>query len=111
MVSQCTQCQTHLPSHPKEPLISKPRPVRPFQEIAADFCYHTGRNYLVFVDYFTDWLTVVPRGKHATSTNLISAATELFSRTAVPDMFWSDGGPQFTSHQFQNFSTQWGFRH
>ena len=43
MVSQCTQCQTHLPSHPKEPLISKPRPAWPFQEIAADFCYHAGR--------------------------------------------------------------------
>ena len=43
VVSQCTQCQTHLPSHPKEPLISKPRPAWPFQEIAADFCYHAGR--------------------------------------------------------------------
>ena len=47
MVSQCTQCQIHLPSHPREPLISKPRPARPFQEIAADFCYHAGRSYLI----------------------------------------------------------------
>ena len=54
MVSQCTQCQTHFPSHPKEPLISKPRPAQPFQEIAADFCYHAGRNYLIFVDCLTD---------------------------------------------------------
>ena len=50
VVSRCTQCQIHLPSHPKEPLISKPRPARPFQGIAADFCYHAGRSYLVFVD-------------------------------------------------------------
>ena len=71
MVSQCTQCQTHLPSHPKELLISKPRPARPFQ---ADFCYYTDRNYLVFVDCFTDWPTVVPMGKRATSTDLITAA-------------------------------------
>ena len=110
MVSQCTQCQTHLPSHPKESLISKPRPARPFQEIAADFCYHAGRNYLVFVDCFTDWPTVVSMGKCATSTDLIMAARELFSHTAMSDVFWSDGGPQFTSHQL-NFSTQWGFRH
>ena len=111
MVSQCTQCQTHLPSHSKEPLISKPRPAQPFQEIAADFWYHAGRNYLVFVDCFTDWPTVVPMSKCATSTDLNTAARELFSRTAMPDVFWSDGGPQFTSHQFQNFSTHWGFRH
>ena len=103
VVSQCTQCQTYLPSRPKEPLISKPRgprPARPFQEIAADFCYHAGRNYFVFVDCFTDWPTVVSMGKCATSTDLITAARELFSRTAMPDVFWSDGGPQFTSHQF-----------
>ena len=42
MVSQCTQCQTHLRSHPKEPLISRRRPAWPFQEIVADFCYHAG---------------------------------------------------------------------
>ena len=36
-VSQCKQCQTHLPSHSKEPLVNKPRLTRPFQEIAADF--------------------------------------------------------------------------
>ena len=54
IVSQCTECQTRFPSHPKEPLISKPRPAQPFQEIAADFCYHAGRNYLVFVDCLTD---------------------------------------------------------
>ena len=52
-----------------------------------------------------------PMGKCAISTDLITAARELFSHTAVPDVFWSDGGPQFTSHQFQNFSTHWRFRH
>ena len=111
LVSQCKQCQTHLPSHPKEPLINKPRPTRPFQKIAADFCHHAGRSYLVFADCFTDWPTIVPMGYSATSADLITAARELFSRTAVPDVFWSDGGPQFTSKQFQQFSTQWGFNH
>ena len=98
MVLQCTQCQTHLPSHQKELMISKPRPTRPFQEIAADFCQHAGKYYLVFVDCFTDWPTIVPLGTSTTATDLITASRELFSRTAVPDVFWSDGGPQFTSN-------------
>ena len=46
MVSQCILCQTHLPSYPREPLISKPRPAQPFQEIAADFCCHAGRTMI-----------------------------------------------------------------
>ena len=49
--------------------------------------------------------------KSATALDTITATRELFSRTAVPDVFWSDGGPQFTSCQFQNFATQWGFQH
>ena len=44
IITSCTQCQDHLPSNHKEPLQAKPRPVRPFQEAAADFCYHAGRS-------------------------------------------------------------------
>ena len=82
-VSQCSQCQTHLPSHPKEPMISKPLLAYPFQEIAADFCYHAGRCYLAFIDCFTDWPTVVHMGKSAIATDLITAGRELFNRTTV----------------------------
>jgi len=94
-------------------MMSKPRPAHPFQEMAADFCFHAGRCYLVFVDCFTDWPTVVPVhvGKSVTATDLIIAARELFSCTAIPDIFWSDKGPQFTFKEFNQFSTQWEFKH
>jgi len=36
---------------------------------------------------------------------------QAFCRTAIPDVLWSDGGPQFTSHQFNQFAQKWGFRH
>ena len=36
---------------------------------------------------------------------------QTFCRTAVPDILWSDGGPQFTSTLFNNFAVQWGFKH
>jgi len=107
----CKQCQDHLPSQTKEPIILKSKPLRPFQEIAADFCYHAGRYYLVVVDCYSDWPTIAPMGKDITTTHMIAGLTELFSRTAVPDVLWSDQGPQFTSKQFQSFAQQWGFRH
>ena len=78
-------------------MISKPTPTRPFQELAGDFCYHAGKSYLVLVDCYTDWPTIVPMGSDTSATKLIAAMTELFCRTAIPDTFWSDGGPQFTS--------------
>ena len=90
-----TKCQAYLPSHPREPLISKPRPTHKRLLLS----------YLIFVNCFTDWPTVVPMGKNATALDTITATRELFSRTAVPNMFWLEGGPQFTSHRFQIFAT------
>ena len=109
MITACKQCQDHIPSNPKEPLQPKPRPSYPFQEVAADFCQHAGRYYLIIVDCYSDWPTIVPMGRDITTSHLVAAVRELISHTAVPDVFWSDGGPQFRSKQFQEFTKQWGF--
>ena len=87
LVMACTQCQDHLPSNTKEPMISKPTPTWPFQELAGDFCYHVDKSYLVLVDCYTDWPTIVPMGSDTSATKLIAAMTELFCRTAIPDTF------------------------
>ena len=50
--------------------------------------------------------------QHDTSTShLIQALTQLFCRSAVPDVLWSDGEPQFTSKLLNEFLKQWGFLH
>ena len=95
----------------REPIVSKPHPSHPFAEIAIDFCYYGGHCYLVIMDCYTDWPTVAPMGKSVNAAALTMVLRELFSRTAVPDLFWSDGGPQFTSKKFQDFAVQWGFKH
>ena len=109
MVSSYRQCQDHLPSNTKQPIIIKPKPTRPFQEVAADVCVHAGKNYLIVVDCYSDWPTIIPMGNDITTSHLITALTTLFGQTAVPDVFWSDGGPQFTANQFQCFAEKWGF--
>jgi len=42
---------------------------------------------------------------------MVSKLTELFSRTTVPGVSWSDNSPQFTAKEFQSFARQWGFPH
>ena len=54
VISSCKICQDRLPSHPKEPIITKPQPNFPFQEIAADFCTFAGNEYLIVVDCLSD---------------------------------------------------------
>ena len=87
------------------------RPERPFQEIAIDLCSHAGQTYLIIVDCYTDWPAVITLRPNTTTYTVISALRQSFCRTAIPDTIWSDGGPQFTSKAFSDFSTRWGFLH
>ena len=66
----CQKCQDRLPSNAKEPIVQKPRPSRPFQEIAGDLCHHAGLNYLITVDCYTDWPDISPLGNDTTSPQL-----------------------------------------
>ena len=105
-ILKCQQYQDHLPRNTKEPIILKERPTRPFQEIAIDLCFNAGQDYLITVDCYTDWPDIIPM-RHNTTTSQQRG----FCRTAIPDIIWSDGGPQFTSTKFNQFSQQWGFLH
>ena len=111
VVLSCKQCQDNLPSHPKEPLITKQRPPRLFQEIAVDFCSYAGHDFLIVVDCHTDWPDIIHMGHDTTATKLNQTLLGVFCRTGVPDAMWSDEGPQFTSKSFKGFSTEWGFHH
>jgi len=101
--------QDHLPSNLKEPLMQKNKPVRPFQEVAVDLCSYAGQTYLIIVDCFTDWPAVISLDHGTTSTQVITSIRQSLCRTAIPDMLWSDGGPQFTSKKFNDFAQHWGF--
>jgi len=111
LILTCQTCQDCLPSNVKEPLSHKPRPDRPFQEIAVDFCSYAGRDYLITVDCFTDWPEIICMNHGTTTLQLTMALRQMFCRTAIPDVIWSDGGPQFTSNMFHEFAKHWGFLH
>ena len=111
VILSCKKCQDHLPSNCKEPILSKPKPSRPFQEIAVDFGSYGGQQFLIMVDCLTDWPDIIPMQNNTSTQHLVQSLTQSFCRTAVPDIVWSDGGPQFTSKCFNDFASQWGFEH
>lgn len=111
IIFSCKLCQDHLPSQPPEPIIQKTKPERPFQEIAIDFCSYAGRDFLISVDCHTDWPDIVYMGTNTTTPRLLTVLKQAFCRSGAPDVLWSDQGPQFTSHLFNAFSAEWGFRH
>jgi len=100
----CKQCQDNFPSNPRELIVSKTRPSHSFQEIAIDFCYYGGQTFLIIVNCFMDWPYIIPMGHGTTASHLIQVMRQAFCCTTIPDILWSDNGPQFTSKLFQNFS-------
>ncbi|XP_065916180.1 uncharacterized protein [Dysidea avara] len=63
------------------------------------------------VDCLTDCPDIIPMRNNTSTQHLVQSLTQSFCRTAVPDIVWSDGGPQFTSKCFNDFASQWGFEH
>ena len=104
LILTCQQCQDHLPSITKEPITLKERPLRPFQEIAIDLCSYAGHDYLITVDCYTDWPDITPMKSNTTTSQITTALQQGFCKTAILDIIWSDGGPQFTSSKFNQFS-------
>ena len=104
-------CQDTLPANPPEPLVIKPLPSRPFQEVAGDFCSFASHQYLILVDCYSNWPDIIITGSNTPTAALTATFRASFYRTEVPDIFWSDQGPQFTSKAFKDFAMSWGFQH
>ena len=64
-------------------------------------------DYLITVDYHTGRPDITPM----TLKQYTTALQQGFCRTAIPDIIWSDGGPQFTFSKFNQFSQHWGCLH
>ena len=63
------------------------------------------------MDCFTDWPAIISLDRGTNALQVISAIRQSFCCTAIPDVVWSDGGPQFTSKVFKDFTKCWGFLH
>ena len=50
-------------------------------------------------------------GHKTTTYHLTKVLRQSFCRTGVPDILWSNQGPQFMAKSFQVFARRWGFTH
>ena len=57
-VSKCEACNTYANEQVKEPMISHRIPKRPWQVIACDLFECQNKDYLITVDYYSDFFEV-----------------------------------------------------
>ena len=78
----------------------------PFQQICRDYVTVNGIPYLVIVDRLTEWPSVQrSRNNDSGSSSLVKLSREMFTAFGIAEELTSDGGPEFMSHEVQNFLT------
>ena len=78
--------------------------------MATDLFIFNGENYVVIVDYYSNFLEV-ERLKSTTSNAVIQSLKAVFARHGIPDIVMSDNGPQYSSDEFRKFALAWEFKH
>ena len=85
-------------------------PEKPWRKIGADLFTLFGKNFLVVVDYTSNYPEVA-KLEDLSSTNTISHMKSIMARHGLPSVVVSDNGPQFSSREFREFAMQYGFKH
>ena len=109
-VENCSTCSATSSKQPTQPLYLHSIPNRPWQKLGLDIFTISNRNYLVTVDYFSQFFEVdyLP---NMTSTTIIHKLKAHFARYGLPDAIYSDNDSQLVSKEFQNFCKSYEIRH
>ena len=99
MFGQCTTCNEYQKMLTKEPLMTHPIPERPRSRVAIDILTLRSENYLLTVDFYSDFWEVYRLGD-ITAATVIELCKMHFSRHRVPDVMVTDNGKQFDSKEF-----------
>ena len=103
----CSPCVQYSPARPKEAEVRmRVRPPRPWHTVGADFMQFHSEHLLVVVDYLTSYIWV--HSFRATpNTQQTIDALDVCARTngGYFSILATDGGPQWTSAQFEQWLT------
>lgn len=110
LVKACSVCQSARNMPGTAPLIPWNWPTRVWQRIHIDFAEKDKQYFLVVIDSHSKWLEVFHMS-NITSSKTIEVLRSLFASYGMPEEVVSDNGPQFTSHEFEQFMSLNGIKH
>ena len=110
MILKCSTCLEYRPSNQKEPLVSQPTPVMPWDTVATDPFHWQNSDYLLVVDYLSRFFEVskLPDTK---SSTIVTYMKSIFTRHGIPREVRSDNGPQCKAQEFRKFAQDWNVIH
>ena len=110
MCQNCSACLDERNQQPPEPLIEHDIPESPWTKVATDTFTLFRKPYLLVVDYTSKFFDVqlLPDKESPTVINHLKSS---FAKFGIPQTVFSDGGPEYTSNEFEKFAKDWDFDH
>ena len=108
---QCSTCNQLGQKQCKEPRVTHEIPNRPWSKVGMDLFSCLGKEYLITVDYYSDFWELDLLPANPTAASVITKCKINFSRHGIPKKVVSDSGSQFVSEEFANFAKEWEFSH
>ena len=99
LIEACETCRKYQISQPRESLMPHEVPTRPWQKVGVDLFEMHKKEYLVCVDYYSNFFEVDPMTS-TTASAVIKKLKNHFARYGCPDTVVADNGPQFLSKEF-----------
>ena len=109
-IAQCNVCNSQAREQTKEPMICHEIPTRLWEKIALDLFQLNGRDYMVTVDYYSNFFEVDTLTTK-TAVEVIKKLKAHLARHGIPDQVISDNGQPFASDSFHEFASTYGFEH
>ncbi|XP_028415786.1 uncharacterized protein K02A2.6-like [Dendronephthya gigantea] len=110
-VATCETCQEcPMKQQQKETLMNHELAHRPWEKVAADIFTVTGKDYLILVDYYSNFWEI-NRLLNTKASTCIRKIKSHFAQNVIPDVLVSDNGPQFSAEKFAKFTKEWGIEH
>ena len=110
MVTKCPTCHEHQNKAPKEPMICHEIPKLLWSKVGMILFEIEGHQYLIMVDYYSNFIEVEPFTNTRASTVLRHVNVNI-ARYGIMETLVSDNGPQYASEGNHSFMNQYGITH
>ena len=91
-------------------MLSSSLPELPWQKVGTDLFEWKKNHYLLIVDYFSRFIEISKLNR-LTSDEIIIHTKSIFARHGIPEVVYSDNGPQFRSDVYRQFAINYQFNH
>lgn len=109
LIQNCPECiKNQRMTH--NPLVTTTLPEGPWQEIATDLFEFEGRNYALFIDYYSRWIEVVEL-RNQTGLEVVRKFRTIIARFGAPIEIRSDNGPCYISKEWNDLMSQFNIKH